>query len=300
MAPGTGEPDVQSMNPARSDTLTVPGASLYYEVRGAGPVLLMIPGGPADAGAFAGIAGLLADRYTVVAYDPRGNSRSSLDGPPEDWRADVQSDDASRLLAAVGTAPAYVLGSSGGAQIGLDLAACHPEQVHTLVAHEPPAVELLPDAAHQRAFFQAVYDTYRSDGVGPAMQEFLVGAGLVGAGVGLLEGGPASAGAGPRSGPTPEMAEMQARMGRNLDLFLAHGVRQISGYRPDIGALTAGSTRIVVGVGEASREQLAHRAGVALAERLGTNAVHFPGDHAGYGTHPAAFAETLHNVLTGS
>jgi pimeloyl-ACP methyl ester carboxylesterase len=288
------------MNPMRADTLKVPGATLYCEVRGSGPALLMIPGGPADAGAFAGLAGLLADRYTIVAYDPRGNSRSSLDGPSEDWRADVQSDDAARLLAAVGTAPAYVLGSSGGAQIGLDLAIRHPEQVHTLVAHEPPAVELLPDAAHQRAFFQDVYDTYRSDGVGPAMQKFLVGAGLVETGLGLLEGGEASTGAGPRSEPTPEMAEMRARMGRNLDLFLEHGVRQISGYRPDISALRAGSTRIVVGVGDASRGQLAHRAGVALAERLGTNVVHFPGDHAGYGTHPAAFAETLHNVLTGS
>src|SRR5262249_35726492 len=148
---------------------------------------------------------------------------SSLDGPPEDWRADVQSDDAARLLAAVGTAPAYVLGSSGGAQIGLDLATRHPEQVHTLVAHDPPAVELLPDAANQRVFFQEVYDTYRSDGVGPAMQQFLVGAGLAGTGLGLLEAGPTSAGAGPRSEPTPEMAEMQARIGRNFDLFLAHG-----------------------------------------------------------------------------
>lgn len=36
----------------RTETLKVPGASLYYEVRGSGPVLLMMPGGPADAGAF--------------------------------------------------------------------------------------------------------------------------------------------------------------------------------------------------------------------------------------------------------
>jgi len=298
MAIGMRDSDGESTK-TRVETLKVPGARLYYEVRGSGPVLLMIPGGPADAGAFVGLAALLADRYTVVAYDPRGNSRSSLDGPPEDWRADVQSDDAARLLAAVGTAPAYVLGSSGGAQIGLDLATRHPEQVHTLVAHEPPAVELLPDAAHQRAFFREVYDTYRSDGVGPAMQKFLVGAGLVGTGLGLFEGGPASAGAAPRTEPTPEMAEMRARMGRNLDLFLAHGVRQISGYRPEVSVLRTGSTRIVVGVGDASRGQLAHRAGVALAERLGASVVHFPGDHAGYGTHPAAFAETLHNVLTG-
>jgi len=73
----------------KSEILKVPGARLYYEVQGSGPVLLMIPGGPTDAGVFAGLAGFLADRYTVVPYDPRGNSRSVLDGPPEDQRMDV-------------------------------------------------------------------------------------------------------------------------------------------------------------------------------------------------------------------
>lgn len=105
----------------RADTLKVPGARLYYEIRGSGPTLLMIPGGPADAAAFAGLAGLLAERYTVVTYDPRGNSRSPFDGPPRDWRADVHADDARRLLAAVGPEPAYVLASSSGALLGLDL-----------------------------------------------------------------------------------------------------------------------------------------------------------------------------------
>src|ERR1700687_1311135 len=59
---------------SKSEILKLPGTRLYYEVRGSGPVLLMIPGGPADAGVFAGIASILADRYTGVAYDPRGNS----------------------------------------------------------------------------------------------------------------------------------------------------------------------------------------------------------------------------------
>jgi len=144
----------------KSEILKVPGARLYYEVQGSGPVLLTIP------------AGFLADRYTVVRYDPRGNSRSVLDGPPEDQRMDVHGDDAAQLLAALGGEPAHVLGSSGGAQIGLNLAARYPERVHTLVAHEPPCIELLPDAAEQRAFVEGVYDTYRREGVGPAMRKF--------------------------------------------------------------------------------------------------------------------------------
>ncbi|MFZ0962416.1 MAG: alpha/beta hydrolase, partial [Terriglobia bacterium] len=104
-----------------SSLLRVPGAQLYYEVQGSGPVLLLIPGGPADAGIFSPLAALLADKYTVVRYDPRGNSRSVLDGPPQDREGDqnmdVHGDDAAQLLAALGGGPAFVLGSSGGAQI---------------------------------------------------------------------------------------------------------------------------------------------------------------------------------------
>ena len=78
-------------------TLNLPGVHLYYEVHGTGPVLLLIPGGPTDTGIFAGLAAALANRYTVVLYDPRGNSRSVLDGPPEDQRMDVHGDDAASL-----------------------------------------------------------------------------------------------------------------------------------------------------------------------------------------------------------
>jgi pimeloyl-ACP methyl ester carboxylesterase len=135
----------------RSGILKVPGARLYYEVQGSGSVLLMFPGGPTDAGIFAGLAGFLANRFTVASYDPRGNSRSNLDGPPENQQMDVHGDDAAQLLAALCDEPAFVLGSSGGAQIGLNLAARYPQRVHTLVVHEPPCVQLLPDAAERSA-----------------------------------------------------------------------------------------------------------------------------------------------------
>ncbi|MER8859228.1 alpha/beta fold hydrolase [Mesorhizobium sp. M0871] len=86
----------------QTSTLKVPGASLYYEMRGSGPVLLIIPGGPQDAGVFADVAGHLADRYTVVAYDPRGSSRSTFDGEPQEQDLDVHGDDAARLIEALG------------------------------------------------------------------------------------------------------------------------------------------------------------------------------------------------------
>jgi pimeloyl-ACP methyl ester carboxylesterase len=251
----------------------------------------MVPGGATDADIFARIAGLLADRYTVVTNDPRGNSRSRLDGPPEEWRADVHRDDAVRLLAAIGTEPAFVFADSGGAQVGLDPAAHYPDTVRTLIAHEPPAAELLPDVAQRRALLQEVYDTYRREGVGPAMQKCLAAA--------RLEGGPSPAAAEPQGAPTTEMLDLIARLEMNFQLLFAHGVWQIIGYVPDIATLRAGAPQIVVAVGDASRGQLAHQAGVALAERLGSKVVHFPGGPGGYTTHPGAYAETLHKVLRG-
>ena len=297
------------MTQTKTATLKVPGASLYYEVTGSGPILLMIPGAPADAGAFAAIAGQLADRYTVATYDWRGSSRSPLDESPGDLPdglpMQVQGDDAGHLLAALADGPAYVLGCSGGALTGLDLAARHPEQVGTLVAHEPPALNLLPDSAGWRAAFQRVHETYRSDGPGPAMQQFIAAA--------VRAGGPPPADGepGPPSQeqvPTmpdmaqmpPEMAEGMVRMQANSQFFLAHLLPTTIGHVPDIVALRAASPRIVVGAGDASAGQMPHLAALALADRLGISPVSFPGDHQGFATHPGPFADTVHKALRGS
>lgn len=264
-------------------TIKVPGATIYYEVRGDGPTLLLIPGGPADADGFQTIAQALADRYTVVTCDPRGNSRSTFDGEPEDLRVDLHADDARRLLAAMGDDRAYVLGHSGGGVVGLHLATAHPDAVRALVVHEPPVVELLPDREEQRAAGQDIYDTYRTQGLNAAMQKFMANAGLDGS----PNGGP----------PPPEMAEAMARMAANAEYFVAHGMRALTAYEPDLPTLRAGRPRIVVGVGEASSErQVARRSGEALAEQLGTKPVLFRGDH-NISAHPAAFAETLDRVL---
>ena len=270
------------------ETLKVPGASLYYEVRGAGPVLLLIPGGAADAGVYTGLAGLLAGRYTVVTCDQRGNSRSPLDGPGEDQRIEVHGDDAHRLLAALTGEPAFVFGNSGGALVGLELVARHPEQVRTLVAHEPPVMTLLPEADQARAFSRQMHDLYRRDGTAAAIQMFLSGTGL----------NAGSDRSGPPSEPSPEMQETMARIWRNWDFFFAHLIVPWTAYVPDVAAIRAASTRTVVAGGSASRGQMAYRAAAALAERLGTDLVEFPGDHGGFAGEPGAFAEKLDLVLS--
>jgi hypothetical protein len=163
--------------------------------------------------------------------------------------------------------------------------------VHTLVAHEPPLVSLFSDTerARARAAMQEAYDTYQTSGVGPAMQKFLVAAGL--------NAEPQPAQSGSQGEPSPGVLEAMAHMQRNLEFFLGHYLLAAIAYEPDISALKAGSPRIVAAVGETTQGQLAHRGAVALAQRLGTEVVVFPGDHGGFSAFPVEFAEKLRRVI---
>jgi pimeloyl-ACP methyl ester carboxylesterase len=281
----------------KTGTLRVPGATLYHEVRGSGPVLLLICGGVYDAAGYAGLARRLAGRYTVVTYDRRGNSRSPLDGPPEHQRIEVHADDAHRVLAAVGVpggGPACVFGNSSGAMIGLELAVRHPEQVRAVVAHEPPIFELLPDRDRWRAVMRDVEDTFRREGAGPAGEVLNAGLQISGG-----EDGDRSPGGGPapQGEPDQETMQMMARIGQNMVFFIGYEVPPFARWTPDIAALKASPARVVMAVGEASRGEPPYRAAVAVAERLGTEPVVFPGDHGGFGSQPEAFAAKLDSVL---
>jgi len=265
-------------------TLDVPGARLYYERRGTGPLLLMI-GSPMDSTGFASLADALGGEYTVVTYDPRGIGDSSRDDTG-DVTPEQQASDVHQLVSALGGGPADVFGSSGGAVVGLELVTAHPAEVRTLVAHEPPVVELLPDSAQVQAQIQDIYDTYRADGADRAMQKFMVHAGLMPA-------------AGQRTGapqwqPSPQQV---ARMRASTDHFLAHLLRPTTQYRPDIAALRGVPARIVVAAGTTSKGQLANRSAVALADQLGTPVAEFPGDHAGFLAAPEQFGRELARVL---
>lgn len=263
-------------------SLRVPGARIHAEVRGSGPPLLMIPGGPQDAGVLADLARRLAEGYTTLAYDPRGNSRSVLDGDPQEQRLEVHAKDAALLVEELGGAPAHVFGTSGGAQIALALAAHRPDLVGTVVAHEPPCVLLLDDPSEVIAHDRLVYDTYREEGVEAAMALFF--------GINELDGG-----------QEPPQGEEEAatfeRVAGNFDYFLGHGLLPLSLYRPDTEALRRNRTRVVIGLGEGSVGRDIHTMGSALARELGSEPVAFGGDHLGFETEPAAFAETLRGVL---
>jgi len=271
----------------KAEYLDVPGASLYYEVRGSGPVLLLMPGGPADATTFRRIENDLASRYTVVTYDPRGLSHTRLTEPIDDSRmVQTFADDVHRLLAKLTDRKAYVFASSGGATIALELVARHPEQLDTVIAHEPPSPDLLPNTAEVRARMEDVCDTCAKEGLWPAMHKFMV---LVG-----IQGGPPPAQEGE---PSPEMVEVMAMMQRNMEFFVGRYIGNVARYEPDFAALKTSPCRIVAAVGEESKGQLAHNGALGLAKRLGTEAVVFPGDHGGFDGRPVEFAAKLLEVL---
>ncbi|MEV0621029.1 alpha/beta hydrolase [Nonomuraea sp. NPDC050404] len=263
-----------------SGMLDVPGARLYHERRGAGPVLLVILGGASDAAMAGPLADVLSDRYTVITYDRRGLSRSPLPEPAAEQRIETHADDALRLLEAE---PAYVFASHSGAMIGLDLLARHPERVRRLVAHEPPAFELLPDAGRWRRLAREAVKICDREGPGPAMAH-------VGEQTGVAPPGE------PQPGLPPWVGEMLARIGGNLETSLRYEMGPFSAYVPDQAALR--EAPLVVAYGADSEGRLMHRATLATADLLGRRAVTLPGDHVGYLRAPAEFAGALHELLS--
>src|SRR5829696_1812418 len=293
LAEGGGSGTAQ---PATS-TLEVPGATLTYDVRrnhaSTEPVLLLI-GLPMGAAGFGSLSRRFSDR-TVVTYDPRGAERSTTTDPASPVTPDVHADDLHRVIQAIG-GPVDLFASSGGAVNALALVARHPEDVRTLVAHEPPLASVLPDREPAMAATRAVIGTYQRSGWGAAMAHFIIVSSHRGPFTAEIAGQPA---------PDPAMFGMPAADdGARTDVLFGQNLIGLTHYEPDFDALASASTRIVLAAGEESEGQLASRAAFAVAERLGTKPVLFPSGHGGflggeYGQtgEPDAFAAKLREVL---
>ncbi|WP_433273773.1 alpha/beta fold hydrolase [Actinosynnema sp. CS-041913] len=265
----------------RTGHLDVPGARLYYEVRGSGRPLLMIHGGAVDAGSFAAIAPGLATDRTVITYDRRGNSRSTLTAPATALEVGRQADDATRLVETLVDERPDVFGSSGGAIVALEFAARHGDNLGTVVAHEPPVPSVLPDAAVHQAPFEAVHRTYLERGVDAAFEEFST--------IDPDRPDPAA------GGPYPADPGLGDRIGGNREFLLKHEMLAFIRYAPDIAALR-GKSRLVLGIGDYGAE-VGTRVVETLAGQVGVTATRFPGDHTGYMWRPAEFARKLREVL---
>jgi pimeloyl-ACP methyl ester carboxylesterase len=284
-------------------TLDVPGATLTYDVRttdSPAPVLLLI-GWPMGAGGFVTLASHFPDR-TVVTYDPRGVERSVKADPAGPSTPEDHADDLHRLIAKVmadsDAGRVDLFASSGGAVNALALVAAYPEQVRTLIAHEPPLASILPDRIGAMATTQAIADTYQRSGFGAGMAQFIVA---------VSHKEPMTLEFAAQPAPDPAMFGLPAEDdGTRTDPLLGQGIVTCTHYEPDFEALRAASTRIVLAAGAESKDQMAYRGAFAVAERLGAEPVIFPSDHGGflggeYGQSgdPDAFAAKLREVLAG-
>jgi pimeloyl-ACP methyl ester carboxylesterase len=286
-----------TMTEPTTHTLEAPGATLTYDIRttdSAAPPLVLI-GSPMGAGGFVTLASHFPDR-TIVTYDPRGVERSVKAGPATQSTPEQHADDLHRIIDELGGGPVDLFASSGGAVNALALVAAHPEQVRTLVAHEPPLASILPDREGAMAVTQAIGDTYQRSGFGPAMAQFI----LV-----VSHKGPMTPEFAAQPAPDPAMFGLPAQDdGTRTDPLLFQNITTCTHYVPDFDALSAASTRIVLAAGAESDGEMAHRGAEAVAKRLGTEPVIFPSGHGGflggeYGQsgEPDAFAAKLREVL---
>jgi pimeloyl-ACP methyl ester carboxylesterase len=220
--------------------------------------------------------------HTVLTTDPRGIGRSVLHDAHQDSTPQLRADDVSRLLAHLDAGPAAVLGSSGGAVTVLALAEAHPERVHTVIAHEPPLLTLVEDHAKLLDQQEDMIATYLAGDRLGAGRKFLASANIhlpEEVVLGMFGGEP----------------DPQAAADEHYQYV--HMIRGTTRFRPDVAALRAGPTRVVVGLGETSTGELCDRTSRALAAALGTGPAVFPGGHVGFVENPPAFAARLREVL---
>ncbi len=280
-------------------TLDAPGATLTYDVRrnddASDEPPLMLIGSPMGAAGFGTLIGYFPDR-TLVTYDPRGSERSAKDDPSTESTPDQHADDLHRIIEAVG-GPVDLFASSGGATNALALVAKHPDDIRTLVAHEPPIASVLPDSENAKAAARAVHETYMRSGFNAGMAHFIV----VVSHEGEFPDDFAS-----RPAPDPAMFGMPTEDdGSREDVLMAQTIIAGTHYELDFDALRRASNRMVLAVGEESTRIMAGRGAKGVAVRLGTELVIFPGGHNGfmggeYGQpsgEPEAFAAKLREVL---
>jgi len=281
--------------------LETAAAGIAYDVRGPLPTAdglapLMMIGQPMDATGFRALAAQFPDR-TVVTYDPRGLGRSTRKDDRTDHTPSTQAEDVHQIIAALDAGPVDLFASSGGAVTALALVAAHPGDVTTLVAHEPPLIPVLPDAAAAERARAEVRDAYEAKGFGAGMAAFIMMTSWQGEFTEDYFAQPAA---------DPAMFGMPAEDdGSRDDPLLSDRSWAVSSYHPDLAALAAAPTRVVIAVGEETGNTMTARTAHAAAALLGQQVTVFPSHHGGfmdgefgYAGQPEAFARTLREVLS--
>ena len=259
-----------------TDSIETEGARIVFDYEGSGPTLLLITGGGGGAGCYAQISERLADEYTVVRYDRRCNFRSTGDASA-DLDMAQQARDAAALIRAFGS-EAHVFGSSGGANIGLQLAIDDPTVITSLIAHEPPVMGLLPDAKLWLAFVDYVHAIYEFNGPEPAMHTFF--SSFVGVPLAFVDGD-----------------ESDSASHDKGEWFMSHEYFPFGTYTPDLVSLRRAGRPMATAAGADSADAYYARTARLVAERIDIPCFDFPGHHISYIDQPDEFATALRRGL---
>ncbi len=265
------------MHKVKTGHADVHGARLYYEIRGRGPAVLFVSGATGDAGHHAAVADTLADEFTVVTYDRRGNSRSPR---PAGWtRTSMpeQADDAAALLASVGCAPAAVFGTSGGAVIACCMLLRQPGVMRGVILHEPPLAPVVPGAAEGMAQMKAMIEGAMARGGPPAAVEAFV-----------------REAAGDAFDAIP--AEVRSRMMGNGETLFGYELEAFVTWCPEESALAAVKLPVRLLVSEKTTP-LFEGATHWLSKRLGVPVGRVAGGHTPYFDRPETVAGLLRPML---
>ncbi|GKZ51967.1 hypothetical protein AbraIFM66951_008866 [Aspergillus brasiliensis] len=257
-------------------SLDVPGASIYYEVFGSGPLLLCIPGADGRGSVSHEVAKAASDKFSVVCWDRRGYSKSLLRGPQNlQSRLETDADDAAHLISHLSSEAAYVFGTSSGAIVTLMLLSRHSEVVKAAIVHEPPAFTVLPDDLRQQAteFIQHIYDLYRKEGPLSAMEVFSSGfsdskeAELMQSSISTSHGD-----------------EIRA----NSLWWFEFELRQYTSAVIPMDSIAAVREKVIIAVGMDSVGRGVAPASI-IADRLGEKPITIPGGHVNYQISPESF-----------
>lgn len=291
-------------------TVKVPGARLYTEIAGEGPPLLLVSGGGGDAGMYEDAVPPLAERFTVITFDRRGNSRSPLVEPDASLTVSRQAADVVAILDHYGIDRAFVFGNSAGAIITVELLIRHADRLRGAVVHEPPLVGVLPDgrdSPEQRAFDELAGIAERE---GP-MQGFAAfsvmtlpkaprlftnptGRAVTAGALRVAMGGAALA-----RRVTGRRPSGMFRLMGNVDILLTRELPVFMSYQPDLKALETVTIPWCLATGHDSVGRPYYRPAHVLSERFGVPCQEFPGGHTPYQTHPREFADLLTTILDG-
>ncbi len=283
-------------------TLSTAEADIAYDVHGPMPTadgrpLLFMVGQPMTADGFDALASYFPNR-TVITYDPRGLGRSVRKDGRVDNDPTIQASDLHGLIEALGAGPVEMFASSGGAVTALALVAAYPDDVLTLVAHEPPLMPVLPDAAAAERAQAAVRDAYDANGSNAGMAAFMAMTSWQGEFTDEYFA---------QAAPDPAAFGMPTEDDGSRDSpLLSDRSWAVTSYRPDVDALVAAPTRVVIAVAEQSGNSFTGRTTHATADLLSQRATVFPSHHggfvggnSGYAGQPEAFARKLREVLDG-